>query len=162
MYRIVEGGPPPFPENASPELKSFLSQCFEKDPTMRPSADILFEHDWVKPHLALNKVRFASSLLRSSLLLFSRSLRSRVLTHKVTFAASLILSAPSPRLHPLPSTSQRRHRKPQGQGSPLSSLATSSRTTLRANLLRSNSSRIARPISHRLRSSQSHQDPQSS
>ncbi|KAL7417452.1 kinase-like domain-containing protein [Mrakia frigida] len=56
MYRIVEGGPPPFPENASPELKSFLSQCFEKDPTMRPSADVLFEHDWVKPHLALNKV----------------------------------------------------------------------------------------------------------
>ena len=64
MYRIVEGGPPPFPENASPELKSFLSQCFEKDPTMRPSADVLFEHDWVKPHLAMNKVRrFFSSLL---------------------------------------------------------------------------------------------------
>lgn len=67
MYRIVEGGPPPFPEGASPELQSFLSQCFEKDPTMRPSADVLFEHDWVKPHLAMNKVSVAIRLDGASL-----------------------------------------------------------------------------------------------
>lgn len=47
MYRIVDEGPPPTPEGSSPELRAFLSQCFEMDPTMRPSAEILFQHPWL-------------------------------------------------------------------------------------------------------------------
>lgn len=52
MYRIVEGGPPPVPDGASGALRAFLSQCFEKDPSMRPTAEVLSEHVWLESVLA--------------------------------------------------------------------------------------------------------------
>lgn len=39
---------PPIPEDASELLKDFLEQCFHKDPTQRPSAEVLCEHAWLK------------------------------------------------------------------------------------------------------------------
>lgn len=48
MFRIVEDDMPPLPECASPMLEDFLKQCFNKDPTLRPSAELLCEHEWLK------------------------------------------------------------------------------------------------------------------
>lgn len=48
MYRIVEDASPPLPPNCSEALKDFFAQCFNKDPTKRPSAEELFEHPWLK------------------------------------------------------------------------------------------------------------------
>ncbi|KIY62610.1 hypothetical protein CYLTODRAFT_169858 [Cylindrobasidium torrendii FP15055 ss-10] len=47
MFRIVEDDMVPLPE-CSDELQDFLRQCFDKEPTKRPSAETLCEHDWVK------------------------------------------------------------------------------------------------------------------
>lgn len=63
MYRIVEGGPPPVPDGASDELRAFLSQCFEKDPSLRPTAEVLSEHAWLESFLAqatVHQVRLAA------------------------------------------------------------------------------------------------------
>ncbi|KAF8677773.1 Serine/Threonine protein kinase, catalytic domain [Rhizoctonia solani] len=48
MFRIVEDERPPIPEGFSPMLRNFLELCFNKDPDLRPSAAILFEHPWLK------------------------------------------------------------------------------------------------------------------
>lgn len=48
MFRIVEDDCPPIPEKCSDELRDFLVQCFNKDPALRPSAEMLFEHEWLK------------------------------------------------------------------------------------------------------------------
>ncbi|KAF7982548.1 hypothetical protein HWV62_27520 [Athelia sp. TMB] len=48
MFRIVEDEMPPLPEGASPMLEDFLTQCFNKDPALRPSAELLCEHEWLK------------------------------------------------------------------------------------------------------------------
>ncbi|KAK0541011.1 Protein kinase of the Mitotic Exit Network [Tilletia horrida] len=48
MYRIVEDDCPPLPPNLSEPLRDFLLQCFQKEPTNRPSAEVLFEHQWLK------------------------------------------------------------------------------------------------------------------
>ncbi|CAE6516090.1 unnamed protein product [Rhizoctonia solani] len=48
MFRIVEDEHPPIPEGFSPMLRNFLELCFNKDPDLRPSAAILFEHPWLK------------------------------------------------------------------------------------------------------------------
>ena len=48
MFRIVEDTKPPIPEVVSPLLGDFLRQCFQKDPTKRPDAEILCEHQWLK------------------------------------------------------------------------------------------------------------------
>ncbi|CAE6427196.1 unnamed protein product [Rhizoctonia solani] len=48
MFRIVEDETPPIPEGFSPMLRNFLELCFNKDPELRPSAAILFEHPWLK------------------------------------------------------------------------------------------------------------------
>ncbi|TFK53421.1 hypothetical protein OE88DRAFT_1655548 [Heliocybe sulcata] len=48
MFRIVEDDMPPLPEGCSDLLRDFLIQCFNKDPTMRPSAEMLCEHEWLK------------------------------------------------------------------------------------------------------------------
>lgn len=48
MWRIVEDDCPPLPEKISPLLRDFLLLCFNKDPTMRPSAELLFEHQWLR------------------------------------------------------------------------------------------------------------------
>ena len=52
MFRIVEDDMPPLPETCSSLLKDFLRQCFHKDPTKRPSADELCEHEWLKQNWA--------------------------------------------------------------------------------------------------------------
>ncbi|KZV60016.1 kinase-like protein, partial [Peniophora sp. CONT] len=56
MFRIVEDERPPLPEGCSGPLKDFLELCFQKEPEMRPSAEELFEHEWLKKHWGLNKV----------------------------------------------------------------------------------------------------------
>ncbi|UZJ56979.1 hypothetical protein CBS101457_006299 [Exobasidium rhododendri] len=48
LWRIVEDDCPPFPHNISDPLREFLTLCFKKDPTLRPSAEMLFEHVWLK------------------------------------------------------------------------------------------------------------------
>ncbi|KAG8908638.1 hypothetical protein FRB99_004926 [Tulasnella sp. 403] len=55
MFRIVEDEHPPIPEGCSDLLRDFLSQCFNKDPATRPSAEQLFEHPWLKQTWGLNK-----------------------------------------------------------------------------------------------------------
>lgn len=47
MFRIVEDDRPPIPEKCSPPLADFLLKCFQKDPTLRPSAAELFDHEWL-------------------------------------------------------------------------------------------------------------------
>lgn len=47
LFRIVEDERPPIPEKCSDSLKDFLIQCFQKEPTKRPTAEALFEHDWL-------------------------------------------------------------------------------------------------------------------
>ncbi|SPO32165.1 related to ser/thr protein kinase [Ustilago trichophora] len=48
MFRIVEDDCPPIPEKCSDALRDLLLQCFNKDPTKRPSAETLFEHEWIR------------------------------------------------------------------------------------------------------------------
>ncbi|CDS00420.1 hypothetical protein [Sporisorium scitamineum] len=48
MFRIVEDDCPPIPEKCSDALRDLLMQCFNKDPTKRPSAEMLFEHEWMQ------------------------------------------------------------------------------------------------------------------
>lgn len=48
MFRIVEDDRPPIPEKCSDSLRDFLIQCFDKDPTKRPTAEALFEHEWLR------------------------------------------------------------------------------------------------------------------
>lgn len=56
MFRIVEDDMPPLPEGCSPLLEDFLRQCFHKDPSMRPGAEMLFEHQWLKKNWGAHKV----------------------------------------------------------------------------------------------------------
>lgn len=48
LFRIVEDERPPIPKKCSQTLHDFLVQCFAKQPTQRPKAAQLFEHDWLK------------------------------------------------------------------------------------------------------------------
>ncbi|KIY51836.1 kinase-like protein, partial [Fistulina hepatica ATCC 64428] len=56
MFRIVEDEKPPIPAECSPLLQDFLNLCFNKDPSKRPSADILCEHLWLKENWGAHKV----------------------------------------------------------------------------------------------------------
>ncbi len=56
MFRIVEDDSPPLPEDCSESLQDFLKWCFNKDPTKRPNAEQLCEHDWLKMHSAAHQV----------------------------------------------------------------------------------------------------------
>lgn len=56
MFRIVEDEMP-IPEECSEPLKDFLQQCFQKDPSMRPDAELLCEHPWLKKNWDALKVR---------------------------------------------------------------------------------------------------------
>ena len=62
MFRIVEDDGPFIPERFSDPLVAFLKECFRKDPAQRPSAEELFEHEWLKNHWGLNKVRTRGDL----------------------------------------------------------------------------------------------------
>lgn len=55
MFHIVEDSMPPIPEDCSESLKDFLRQCFEKDPSKRPSAEVLCEHEWLKNNWGVHK-----------------------------------------------------------------------------------------------------------
>ena len=57
MFRIVEDLNPPIPEICSPLMEDFLKQCFKKDPKERPSAEMLFEHSWLKTVWGKHRVR---------------------------------------------------------------------------------------------------------
>lgn len=48
LFRIVEDERPPLPSNLSMDLLDFLCQCFQKDPSLRPSAGALGRHIWIK------------------------------------------------------------------------------------------------------------------
>ncbi|CAG8808390.1 19978_t:CDS:1, partial [Racocetra persica] len=47
LFRIVEDDHPPLPESASPAVKDFLMQCFQKDSNLRVSARKLLRHPWI-------------------------------------------------------------------------------------------------------------------
>lgn len=64
MFRIVEDVRPPIPTRASPELADFLTQCFRKDPLERPTAEALFDHDWLNKNWDRVKVSQKSSRFR--------------------------------------------------------------------------------------------------
>lgn len=55
MFRIVEDDCPPIPDKCSPHLNDLLVQCFNKDATKRPTAEMLFEHKWVQQVWTGNK-----------------------------------------------------------------------------------------------------------
>ncbi|BFZ61723.1 Protein kinase of the Mitotic Exit Network [Saitoella coloradoensis] len=44
LFRIVNDDHPPIPEGASPAVRDFLMQCFQKDPNLRVSAKKLLKH----------------------------------------------------------------------------------------------------------------------
>lgn len=48
---------PPLPEGASGLLKHFLQECFQKDPKVRPDAEMLCEYKWLKYNRVVGKVR---------------------------------------------------------------------------------------------------------
>jgi len=47
LFRIVNDDHPPLPEGASPAVRDFLMQCFQKDPNLRVSARKLLKHPWI-------------------------------------------------------------------------------------------------------------------
>ncbi|MCJ1232217.1 hypothetical protein MMC14_000166 [Varicellaria rhodocarpa] len=47
LYRIANDDHPPLPEGASPVVRDFLMQCFQKDPNLRVSARKLLKHAWI-------------------------------------------------------------------------------------------------------------------
>jgi serine/threonine protein kinase len=61
MFRIVEDDTPPLPDDCSEQLRDFLGQCFQKDPTKRPTAEMLCEHEWLKHNWVAGKVRLSGA-----------------------------------------------------------------------------------------------------
>ncbi|KAF2100393.1 hypothetical protein NA57DRAFT_12354, partial [Rhizodiscina lignyota] len=47
LFRIVNDDHPPLPGGASPAVRDFLMQCFQKDPNLRVSAKKLLRHPWI-------------------------------------------------------------------------------------------------------------------
>lgn len=47
LFRIVNDDHPPLPEGASPLVRDFLMQCFQKDPNLRVTAKKLLKHPWI-------------------------------------------------------------------------------------------------------------------
>lgn len=50
LFRIVSDEHPPLPDSLSPLAEDFLRKCFQKDPKMRPDAQALLQHEWLKYH----------------------------------------------------------------------------------------------------------------
>jgi serine/threonine protein kinase len=47
LFKIVSDDHPPLPEGASPAVRDFLMQCFQKDPNLRVTAEKLLKHSWL-------------------------------------------------------------------------------------------------------------------
>ncbi|KAF2127374.1 hypothetical protein P153DRAFT_295725 [Dothidotthia symphoricarpi CBS 119687] len=47
LFRIVNDEHPPIPGSASPLLREFLMECFQKNPTLRIPAKRLLKHPWI-------------------------------------------------------------------------------------------------------------------
>lgn len=47
LFRIVNDEHPPIPGSASPAVRDFLMQCFQKNPNLRISAKRLLKHPWI-------------------------------------------------------------------------------------------------------------------
>ncbi|KAK6509963.1 hypothetical protein TWF481_004678 [Arthrobotrys musiformis] len=47
LFRIVSDDHPSLPDGASPAVRDFLMQCFQKDPNLRVSARKLLRHPWI-------------------------------------------------------------------------------------------------------------------
>ncbi|CAG8548816.1 12494_t:CDS:2 [Ambispora leptoticha] len=47
LFRVVQDEHPPLPESASPAVRNFLMQCFQKDANLRVSAKKLLKHPWI-------------------------------------------------------------------------------------------------------------------
>ncbi|OAX80201.1 STE/STE11/CDC15 protein kinase, partial [Emergomyces africanus] len=47
LFRIVNDDHPPLPQGASPAVRDFLMQCFQKDPNLRVTARKLLKHPWI-------------------------------------------------------------------------------------------------------------------
>ncbi|KAF9948017.1 hypothetical protein BGZ72_010005, partial [Mortierella alpina] len=62
LFRIVEDERPPLPSNLSVDLLDFLCQCFQKDPSLRPSAGTLGRHVWIKRNFASKELKPMDSL----------------------------------------------------------------------------------------------------
>ncbi|KAI5360248.1 putative serine/threonine-protein kinase, active [Septoria linicola] len=57
LFRIVNDDHPPLPEGASPLVRDFLMQCFQKDPNLRVSAKKLLRHPWIVSAKKGNKAK---------------------------------------------------------------------------------------------------------
>ncbi|KAF9511361.1 hypothetical protein BS47DRAFT_1299038 [Hydnum rufescens UP504] len=101
MFHIVEDRSPPLPPGCSPALKDFFSLCFSKDPTKRPSADLLFEHPWLKNNWGEHKeLRPQDSI--PFLKRVSADLQRTNLVHQISFAESSsppVATTPAERQH---------------------------------------------------------------
>ncbi|KAH8832988.1 Pkinase-domain-containing protein [Flagelloscypha sp. PMI_526] len=112
MFRIVEDARPPLPENCSPALERFLLECFDKDPTKRPAADVLCEHEWLQLNWAGRK-----ELRPQDSIPFLRRVSGADYqkVEKVTFAPPSIPPSPSvdqsPRMEEIISGSPPRNRR---------------------------------------------------
>ena len=57
LFRIVNDDHPPLPDGASPLVRDFLMQCFQKDPNLRVSAKKLLRHPWIVSAKKGNKAK---------------------------------------------------------------------------------------------------------
>ncbi|KAF9434327.1 hypothetical protein BGZ76_008200 [Entomortierella beljakovae] len=62
LFRIVEDERPPLPNNLSVDLLDFLCQCFQKNPSLRPSAGALGRHNWIKRNFTAKELKPMDSL----------------------------------------------------------------------------------------------------
>lgn len=62
LFRIVNDDHPPLPDGASPAVKDFLMQCFQKDPNLRVSAKKLLKHPWIASARRLEAVEHEKPL----------------------------------------------------------------------------------------------------
>ena len=77
MFRIVEDQMPPLPDECSDLAREFLTQCFNKDPSKRPSAELLFEHPWLKQNWGFLKVNQINNIQACFLVTVFQELRPK-------------------------------------------------------------------------------------
>jgi hypothetical protein len=58
---------PAVPASLGPEIRSFLADCFQRDPALRPTARALLDHEFIKIGLAASKFSPQPSIGRSRL-----------------------------------------------------------------------------------------------